>query len=56
MVITDENNKLYKFGGSLIDDLTVDDISISKTIRDIVNIEYMFVFDGKKEECIDNEE
>ena len=46
MVITDENNKLYKFDGSLIEDLMVNNIALSKTIRDIVNIEDMFVFDG----------
>ena len=54
MVITDENNKLYKFDGSLMEDLIVDGIAISETIRDIVNIEDMLVFDGNKEECIDN--
>lgn len=54
MVITDENNKLYKFDGSLMEDLIVDGIAISETIRDIVNIEDMLVFDGNKEEYIDN--
>ena len=56
MVITDENNKLYKFDGSLMEDLVVDGIAISETIRDIVKVDDMFVFDGNKEVYLDDEE
>ena len=49
MVITDENNNLYKFNGSLVEDLIVEDVAISETIRDVLNIENAFVFDGNNE-------
>ena len=56
MVITDENNKLYKFDGSLMEDLIVDGVAISETIRDIVKVDDMFVFDGNKEVYLDDKE
>lgn len=56
MTIIDDSNNTYVYNGALIEDLNVDGIPLSRLIRNCINIENLFVFDGNTEESDNKEE